>query len=55
MEKRETPPVDENDPGSSAVEIKPDKMDLQSKPQANPGKKSPRPDSLPPSTTTPSA
>ena len=47
MEKRETPPMDEDDPASSAVEVTPEKIDLQKKPPGTPGKNSPGPDSQP--------
>ena len=45
MEKRDAPPVDEDDPSSQAVEIVPEKIDLQKKPQSDRGHGAPQSDS----------
>jgi hypothetical protein len=39
MDKPFEPPVDEDDPVTPAVEITPEKMDLQKKPRKNEGQK----------------
>ncbi len=35
MDKRDAPSVDENDPASTAIELNPEKIDLQKKPARN--------------------
>lgn len=34
MDKRDAPPVDDNDPASTATELNPEKIDLQKKPRS---------------------